>query len=198
MPETTHAVGPQKRGVQERGLLIGGKSVLASSGKLVDDVSPWNGEIYARVAAGTPEDITRAADAAEAALPAWSELGAFERREIFLTAADIMARRGGEAIAAMGQETGASQLFAGFNVALCVEILREAAKENTVSVVHLIYRSKNYESSSKDYDFSRIGMVEHWGAGERDVDLSMRHTEWLERPQTGETMITYDLTGDGS
>jgi NTE family protein len=79
-----------------------------------------------------------------------------------------------------------------------VEILRKAAKENTVTVVHLIYRSKNYESSSKDYDFSRIGMVEHWGAGERDVDLSMRHTEWLERPQTGETMMTYDLTGDGS
>jgi len=33
------------------------------------------------------------------------------------------------------------------------EFLREAAKENTVTVVHLIYRSKNYESSSKDYDF---------------------------------------------
>ena len=50
-------------------------------------------------------------------------------------------------------------------------------------MVHLIYRSKNYESSSKDYDFSRVGMVEHWGAGERDVHLSMRHNEWLERPQ---------------
>jgi NTE family protein len=79
-----------------------------------------------------------------------------------------------------------------------VEILREAAKENTVSVVHLIYRSKNYESSSKDYDFSHVGMVEHWSAGERDVHLSMRHPEWLERPQSDETMVTYDLTGDGT
>src|SRR5712671_3420335 len=79
-----------------------------------------------------------------------------------------------------------------------VEFLREAAKENTVTVVHLIYRSKNYESSSKDYDFSHIGMVEHWGAGERDVHLSMRHEDWLERPQSGETMMTYDLTGDGT
>jgi NTE family protein len=79
-----------------------------------------------------------------------------------------------------------------------LEILRKAAKENTITVVHLIYRSKNYESSSKDYDFSRVGMVEHWGAGERDVHLSMRHTEWLERPQSGETMMTYDLTGDGT
>jgi NTE family protein len=76
------------------------------------------------------------------------------------------------------------------------ELLRKAAKENTVTVVHLIYRSKNYESSSKDYDFSRVGMVEHWGAGERDVYLSMRHKDWLERPQSGETMVTYDLTGD--
>jgi len=79
-----------------------------------------------------------------------------------------------------------------------VEYLREASKENTVTVVHLIYRSKNYESSSKDYDFSHVGMVEHWGAGVRDVHLSMRHEDWLEQPQSGETMVTYDLTGDGT
>jgi NTE family protein len=79
-----------------------------------------------------------------------------------------------------------------------VEFLREAAKENTVTVVHLIYRSKNYESSSKDYDFSHIGMVEHWGAGARDVHLSMRHKEWLERPQSDKTMVTYDLAGDSA
>jgi NTE family protein len=78
-----------------------------------------------------------------------------------------------------------------------VEILCDAAKENTVTVMHLIYRSKNYESSSKDYDFSHVGMVEHWNAGVRDVHLSMRHKDWLERPQSGETMMTYDLTKDG-
>src|SRR5207302_244739 len=78
------------------------------------------------------------------------------------------------------------------------KFLRQAAKEHTVTVVHLIYKSKNYESSSKDYDFSHVGMVEHWSAGVRDVHLSMRHTEWLERPQSDETMVTYDLTRDGS
>ena len=65
-------------GVLERGLLIGGNSVSASSGKLADDVSPWDGTIYARVAAGPPTDITRAADAAEAAFPGWSKMGAFD------------------------------------------------------------------------------------------------------------------------
>ena len=79
-----------------------------------------------------------------------------------------------------------------------VEILCEAARESTVTVVHLIYRSKNYESSSKDYDFSHIGIVEHWGAGTRDVHLSMRHKDRLDQPQTGETMMAYDLTGDGT
>ena len=47
-------------------------------------------------------------------------------------------------------------------------------------------------------DFSHIAMVEHWRAGTRDVHLSMRHKDWLERPQSGETMVTYDLTGDGT
>ncbi|HWX84466.1 MAG TPA: patatin-like phospholipase family protein [Xanthobacteraceae bacterium] len=79
-----------------------------------------------------------------------------------------------------------------------VKLLCEAAKENTVTVVHLIYKSKNYEHSSKDYDFSHVGMVEHWSAGVRDVHLSMRHKERLERPQPGETMVTYDMTGDGT
>ncbi len=46
-----------------------------------------------------------------------------------------------------------------------VELLRRLSKENTVTVVHLIYTSKNYETSSKDYDFSRVAMVEHWDAG---------------------------------
>src|SRR6201981_132247 len=103
----------------ERGLLIGGKMVPASSGKLADDISPWNGEIYARVAAGTPADITRAADAAQAAFPAWSAMGAFERREIFLRAADVMAKRGEDAIVALARETGASRVFSGFNLAFC-------------------------------------------------------------------------------
>jgi NTE family protein len=74
--------------------------------------------------------------------------------------------------------------------------LREATQESTVTVVHLIYRSKNYESNSKDYDFSHVAMREHWDAGVRDVYRSMQHEDWLERPQSGETMVTYDLSDE--
>ncbi len=74
--------------------------------------------------------------------------------------------------------------------------LREVARESTVTVVHLIYRSKNYETSSKDYDFSHVAMVEHWEAGVRDVHRSMQHRDRLERPQSDESMVTYDLSDE--
>lgn len=77
-------------------------------------------------------------------------------------------------------------------------MLRETAQENTVTVVHLIYRSKAHEVSSKDYDFSRLAMTEHWAAGERDVYQSVRRSDWLERPQSGDTMVAYDLSQEGS
>jgi NTE family protein len=77
-----------------------------------------------------------------------------------------------------------------------VEFLRKASKENTVTVVHLIYKGKNYETNSKDYDFSHVAMVEHWNAGVRDVHLSMRHKDVLERPQSGASMKAYDMSGD--
>ena len=45
--------------------------------------------------------------------------------------------------------------------------------EAAVSVVHLIYRSKHYESQSKDYEFSRASMIEHWALRHhRHADLA--------------------------
>jgi acyl-CoA reductase-like NAD-dependent aldehyde dehydrogenase len=160
MPET-----PQRGGVLERGLLIGGKSVPASSGKLADDLSPWDGEIYARVAAGTPADITRAADAAQAAFPGWSRVGAFERREIFLKAADVMAKRGEEAIVALARETGASRLFSEFNLAFCIQVLREAAAAITRPVGELLSTSiPGAYSMAQRIPFGVVGAISPWNA----------------------------------
>jgi acyl-CoA reductase-like NAD-dependent aldehyde dehydrogenase len=151
--------------VPERGLLIGGKSVPASSGKLAHDISPWDGEVYARVAAGTPADITRAADAAEAAFPAWSEMGAFERREIFLTAADVMAKRGEQAIVALARETGASRLFSQFNVALFIQVLREAAAAITRPIGELLPTSiPGAYSMVQRIPFGVVGAISPWNA----------------------------------
>jgi vanillin dehydrogenase len=153
----------QRGDVLERGLLIGGKSVPASSGKLADDVSPWDGEIYARVAAGTPEDITRAADAAQAAFPAWSNVGAFERREIFLKAAAIMAERREEAFAALARETGSSRIFSEFNVAFCIQVLREAAAAITRPMGELLPTSiPGAYSMAQRIPFGVVGAISPW------------------------------------
>ncbi len=80
-----------------------------------------------------------------------------------------------------------------------VAYLAEASKENTVTVVHLIYRRKTREqASAKDYNFSRINMLEHWASGIADVEQTVRHREGLLEPQEDETMKTFDLTSDSS
>ena len=43
--------------------------------------------------------------------------------------------------------------------------VREIVEENALTVVQLIYRRKAYESTSKDYEFSRPTMLEHWASG---------------------------------
>ena len=51
------------------------------------------------------------------------------------------------------------------------------------SVVHLIYREKNYETQTKDYEFSRVSMDEHWQAGVNDTRRTLQHErEWLAPP----------------
>ena len=63
--------------------------------------------------------------------------------------------------------------------------------------MHLIYRAKNYEGYSKDYDFSRASMEEHWCSGYHDAVRTLRHPEVLERPTNHEGVFTFDLLHDG-
>jgi hypothetical protein len=47
--------------------------------------------------------------------------------------------------------------------------------------VQLIYRPKGYEGDSKDYEFSRRSMDEHWQAGYYDAVHALRHPEIFRR-----------------
>lgn len=73
-----------------------------------------------------------------------------------------------------------------------VEILAREADEKVYNIVHLIYHSKNYEGTSKDYEFSRRTMEEHWAAGYEDAVRSLRHPEVLQRPNIPEGVQTFD------
>ena len=69
--------------------------------------------------------------------------------------------------------------------------------ESAVDVVHLIYRSKHYESQSKDYEFSRLSMLEHWASGRIDTEHTLRDPRWLEREHTETGVRVFDLSPGG-
>jgi NTE family protein len=77
------------------------------------------------------------------------------------------------------------------------QLLRPVGDHKVYNIVHLIYRARNYEGDSKDYDFSRASMQEHWRAGYHDAVRTLRHPEVLERPTNHEGVFTFDLAADG-
>jgi NTE family protein len=77
-----------------------------------------------------------------------------------------------------------------------IDILKAAAVRKVYNIVHLIYQARNYEGVSKDYEFSRQSMEEHWKTGYYDTVRTLRHKEILERP-VGESVYTFDVAHDG-
>ena len=68
--------------------------------------------------------------------------------------------------------------------------------EAAVDVVHLIYRSKHYESQSKDYEFSRASMLEHWSAGVADTTQTLADPRWQQRKPPTSGVEIFDLTAE--
>ena len=77
------------------------------------------------------------------------------------------------------------------------EMLALEADEKVYNLIQLIYRAKNYEGTSKDYEFSRRTMEEHWQSGYNDAVRTLRHPEVLQRPQEMDGVFTFDLARDG-
>jgi len=75
-----------------------------------------------------------------------------------------------------------------------VKALADLRCEAEVAVVHLIYRSKHYETHSKDYEFSRLSMQEHWEAGRADTHRTLVDPRWVHRRRNATGVHVYDLT----
>lgn len=68
--------------------------------------------------------------------------------------------------------------------------------EYEVTIVHVIYKGKHYESCSKDYEFSRLSMRQHWQAGFEDTQKTIRCPEWKKPSGTREGIRIVDMTPD--
>ncbi|XKM43065.1 aldehyde dehydrogenase (plasmid) [Rhizobium ruizarguesonis] len=114
-------------------LLINGADRAASGGRTFDRIDPFTEKLASRAAAAGLDDVAAAADAAAAAAAfgAWSKTGPGQRRAILMKAADIMDSKVGEFTRLMIEETGATAPWAGFNVMLAANILREAGAMTT-------------------------------------------------------------------
>ena len=77
------------------------------------------------------------------------------------------------------------------------ELLAQEADTKVYNIIHLIYHAKKYEGASKDYEFSRRTMEEHWKSGYDDMINTLRHPEVLQRPQSADGVFTFDLARQG-
>jgi NTE family protein len=78
-----------------------------------------------------------------------------------------------------------------------LKILKSVASDKVYNIIQLIYRARNYEGHSKDYEFSRLSMQDHWRAGYHDALRTLRHPEVLARPASLDGVFTFDLERDG-
>jgi NTE family protein len=78
-----------------------------------------------------------------------------------------------------------------------LELLKSVASDKVYNIVQLIYRAQNYEGPSKDYEFSRLSMQDHWRAGYHDALRTLRNPEVLTRPASLDGVFTFDLERDG-
>jgi len=78
-----------------------------------------------------------------------------------------------------------------------VKYLSHVADRSKYNIIELVYRSKNYEDQSKDYEFSRLTMEDHWRSGYNDAARTLRHKDVFRLPRNNEGVFTFDISYDG-
>ncbi|WP_354681873.1 aldehyde dehydrogenase [Cupriavidus necator] len=112
-------------------MLINGEQVQARNGATFERRNPLDGSVATVAPAATEEDAVAAVDAAAAAFKTWSRTGPTERRTMLTKAAQALEAKAEAFAAAVASETGASAIWAGFNVHLAAGMLLEAASLTT-------------------------------------------------------------------
>lgn len=104
---------------------------MSSTQAVFERRDPVTGAVATTSIAMTSDQARAAADAAQAALPAWSALGPNARRALLSKAAVALEARADDFVAAMMGEIGATEGWARFNLMLAASMIREAAALTT-------------------------------------------------------------------
>jgi len=112
-------------------MLINGAHVGASNGATFQRSNPLDQDVASVAPACTLDDVRDAVESAAVAFSHWSQLGPTRRRSYLLGAAQALEAKADAFASAMAAETGASRIWADFNVRLAADGLREAASLTT-------------------------------------------------------------------
>jgi benzaldehyde dehydrogenase (NAD) len=112
-------------------MLINGEQTQARNGATFERRNPLDGSVATVAPAATPEDAVAAVEAAATAFQSWSRTGPGERRALLMKASQALEAKAEAFAAAVAAETGASAIWAGFNVHLAAGMLLEAASLTT-------------------------------------------------------------------
>ncbi len=76
------------------------------------------------------------------------------------------------------------------------QLLKGSGWDAAITIVHLIYRQAAYETESRDYEFSRLSVEEHWAAGRNNVRRTLRSKAWKRRTRPSHGGAVLDLAED--
>ena len=71
--------------------------------------------------------------------------------------------------------------------------LKQYLDRGSVNIVHLIYRSRAWESGARDFEFSRSTMLDHWSQGRDAVEEVMHKGDLIARNIINGKSATFDL-----
>ncbi len=135
-------LGPTSRDkestMSDSSMLINGLSVSAERNATFERRNPLDGSLATRAPAASAADAVLAVEAAAEAFKTWSQTGPSQRRTLLLKAADALEAKTPKFIEAVTAETGATGMWAGFNVTLAASMIREAASLTTQIVGEII------------------------------------------------------------
>lgn len=77
--------------------------------------------------------------------------------------------------------------------------LKAEVERKVFQIVHLIYHAPHHHGTTKDFEFSRLNIEEHWRTGYLDAVRTLRHPEALSRPdpKIAGGVATFDVSVDG-
>jgi len=90
-------------------------------------LSPVTGKPLWEYSRATENDARRAVDSAATAFHGWSQTKAQARRDIFLRAAELLQQSRDELSKCIVDEIAASESWAGFNISLATQMVKEVA-----------------------------------------------------------------------